>query len=201
MDLITQKKALRTKYRGIRDALSETQRRLSSEIACKNLWDRFFAPGNEQSYDRIFLFSSIGSEIDTFPLFERAANHGISILYPRVFDREMRFLAVSTMEDMEEGCFSILEPKDHPFALWVGPEETTCRDLMVVPGLLFDPSLNRLGYGGGYYDRFLSGFKGTVCGFGFSVQKTAEQLPAEETDIPLNYYCCEDGLYDRFGAI
>ncbi|MCR4588426.1 MAG: 5-formyltetrahydrofolate cyclo-ligase [Lachnospiraceae bacterium] len=199
MTLMDAKKRLRTEYRKMRDALPEEHRTSASLSACRAFRDRFFT-AVPCAYDRFFLFASCGSELLTDPLFSFAREAGLTVLYPRVFGREMLFCAVASPEDMKISHFGIREPEDAQDALWVSSKDTTSRDLMVVPGLVFDPSLQRLGYGGGYYDRYLQDFKGTVCGIGFASQRYEKQIPAEETDIPLTCFCCEEGFYEPQGV-
>ncbi len=200
MSLIERKKTLRTAYRTLRDSISPEERQQASLLASERFKKRFLEEAEGQ-FDRIFLFASCGSEISTEYLHHYAKQAGLTVMYPKVFGKEMKFLKIGSLNEMEKGTYGIMEPCEKPGDQWITPEHTTERDLMVVPGLLFDENLHRLGYGGGYYDRFLKGFKGTVCGIGFALQRCKETLPAEETDVPLMYYCCEDGCYDRCGAI
>ncbi len=66
--------------------------------------------------------------------------------------------------------------------------------MLLVPGLLFDGKKNRLGYGGGYYDTYFAKHKeGKRIGLAFAAQRFAEELPTEETDVPLDAVITENG--------
>ena len=67
-------------------------------------------------------------------------------------------------------------------------------DVIIVPLLAFDEKRKRLGYGGGYYDRYLKDFKGLKIGVGFEAQKNTD-LPEEEHDIPLDIIITEKSAY------
>lgn len=66
-------------------------------------------------------------------------------------------------------------------------------DLVIVPGIVFDLKCHRLGYGGGYYDRFLKSSKKISCGVGYDFQ-TVDSLPTEENDVKLNYVVLENKI-------
>lgn len=100
-------------------------------------------------------FISVGTEIDTLPMLQEVfamqrQGAAVRVAAPRVCGREMDFYEIHSLEDLEEGRFGIREPL------------TYCRKtiadhgLMLLPGLAFDLRGGRVGYGGGYYDRYLS---------------------------------------------
>ena len=72
--------------------------------------------------------------------------------------------------------------------------KTTIPDCIVVPLIAFDKNLGRIGYGGGFYDKFLQNFKGLKIGVAFEMQKCTE-IPQENFDIKLDYIITEDKLY------
>jgi 5-formyltetrahydrofolate cyclo-ligase len=106
-----------------------------------------------ESFDTFFLFLSTNSEIDTQPLLESALKDGKKVFVPKVYAEKLVFNNVASAEGpWEKGAFGIREPAgggEPPAA----PEDFPA--LIVVPGRAFDRNGNRLGKGGGYYDRFL----------------------------------------------
>ena len=141
-------------------------------------------------------YFATGSEIDTAPLLERLKSLGAEICYPRVdTDNSMTFRRVESPDDLETGPFGLTQPKAS--AQIVAPR------LILAPLLAFDAAGNRLGYGKGYYDRALARLKESgrlfVCGLAYSGQEVIK-IPAETTDIPLDWVVTESGSIPLFFA-
>lgn len=122
----------------------------------------------------------------------------------------MEFYRVTDLEHFQEGAFHVMEPEG---SLRLTPEEWRkepffqsgrCRRedgisrtgvLILAPGVAFDRQKQRLGYGKGYYDRYLTEISGAVtAGIAYGCQ-IAEKLPAEERDIPMDYMITEAGIW------
>lgn len=103
--------------------------------------------------ERLLLYLSTGSEVDTWGLLERALCQGKAVFAPLCLDGEghMAFYRVKSREDLKKGRFGIWEPDPTVCPLLEEPSGALC----LVPGLAFDQAGYRLGYGKGYYDRFL----------------------------------------------
>lgn len=103
---------------------------------------------------RLLLYLSQGSEVDTWPLLDRALAQGRAVYAPRCLDGQgnMAFYRVFSREDLAPGRFGLLEPIPGRCP----PLERGQGDLCLVPGLAFDREGYRLGYGKGYYDCFLA---------------------------------------------
>ncbi|MDD3898381.1 MAG: 5-formyltetrahydrofolate cyclo-ligase, partial [Syntrophomonadaceae bacterium] len=93
-------------------------------------------------------FSSIRNEVNLGPLLQKLQAQGRTILLPRVEGDSIQAIEFRPGEDMGRGSFGIREPLGEPFTV-------DKIDVVIVPGLVFDASGYRLGYGKGYYDRFL----------------------------------------------
>lgn len=102
----------------------------------------------------IFSYLSYGSEASTAFLFQEGWNHGDVMLAPKVLAKppRMELRQVTGEQDLEPGIWGISEPKDSCEVL--SPEDWPDIDLVLVPGLGYDLHGGRIGYGGGYYDRF-----------------------------------------------
>lgn len=151
---------LRARYRSIRESMeSEEKKRQDGEIA----W-RIWGMREYQKADRLFTYVSKPIEVDTSALINRGLQEGKMVVVPRcvpgTFD--MEFFQITGWEDLEKGSFGVLEPipeKCRKITDW-------SKGFCVVPGLCFDSHGFRLGYGKGYYDRFLAefgGFKAGIC--------------------------------------
>lgn len=114
----------------------------------------------------VFTYVSKDIEVDTIALIRAAWANGKRVAVPRcVTDtREMDFYYITSIDDLEEGAFGVLEPITDKC------EKVTdfSSGLCIVPGLSFDAEGYRLGYGKGYYDRFLSKFHGDTVGLCYS---------------------------------
>ncbi len=150
----------------------------------------------------IMVFLSFNHEVDTHKFIKDAISEGKRIVVP-ISIHETRELIPSELKDFNEleiGYFNILTPKEE-FIRPVAKEEI---ELIIVPGIVFDSHGFRIGYGGGYYDRFLSDIAKKVpkIAIGFSMQ-LIEQVPRESFDIPVDMIVtekgsmpCSEGLYD-----
>lgn len=98
----------------------------------------------------IYGYYPINQEVRLLPLLEAALTQGKRVALPRITDSQMRFFFIRSLADTVPGYRGIREPA--PFC----PPAEDPTALVILPGLAFDPSGNRLGYGGGFYDRFLS---------------------------------------------
>ncbi len=103
-----------------------------------------------QSAKTVYGYMPYNQEVRTVPILEQALKDGKQVAVPKVYGDEMRFLYVTDFFEMEKSNFGIPEPvADGPVA-----EDPTA--LVLMPGLAFDPQGHRIGYGGGFYDKFLA---------------------------------------------
>lgn len=175
-----EKHPLRKKYKALRDSLSEKNVEYSRLICerCASL-DEF------KGADTVLLYFAKGSEVDLSSLAEKAFGMGKCVAYPRCCgEGMMTFHKISSLSELVKGSFGIMEPPlDAPL----------CREgraICFVPALAFDLEGFRLGWGGGYYDRYLVGFKGTKIGVTYDVC-VADKLPRGEHDIKTDYIITE----------
>ena len=179
------KKELRQKALAARNAIPlEKRKEKSRRIATHILESEAY-----RNTERIFTFVSMGSEVETAAIIWQAWQEGKTVAVPKTEqDREMRFYEIHSFAELEEGRFGVREPAGGAVCI------PKARDLLLVPGLLFDKKKNRLGYGGGYYDTYFAKHKeGKRIGLAFTEQLSAERLPAEEMDVPLDAVITENG--------
>ena len=184
-----------------KQALRARMRRLRAEQPAK-LWqarslqaqERLLAQDFWRRAGTLALYMPARGEAGTSMLLERALAEGRRAFYPRVLKGSggcMEFVEVRGAEDFEPGAFGILEPRA---SLAGVPEGAFSPDLAVVPGLAFDRMGRRLGFGGGYYDRFFARSSClTLAGFCFSFQLCRE-VPAEPWDVAMDAVCTDGEL-------
>lgn len=139
--------------------------------------------------ERILVYSPIKNEIELVSLFEKIKEDGKSTLFPRVFGKEMRF-ACATYDNLVKGSFGIMEPPDD--ADYVS--EFTDTDVCILPCLAVDKNGNRLGYGGGFYDRFLTNFPGIKIAAIYD-DFIIDNVFYESFDIAADMIVTEKGIY------
>ena len=127
-----------------------------------------------QSCDTLFIFVSSPIECDTSRIIEDALGSGKRVAVPRCSDKSgrMAFYYIRSRSDLVKGMFSLPEPDP---AICEKVSDLS-RGLCIVPGLCFDLEGYRIGFGKGYYDRFLDAFGGVTAGICFS-KYTVKQLP------------------------
>ncbi len=138
----------------------------------------------------VLLYCPVGSEINVFPLLQVARSRGIPVGFPVCIPetRTLKFLRLFPNMLMRGGLFGIPVPPPE------APEMDLSRDTFcVVPALAYDARLHRLGYGGGYYDRFLAAFPGVSAGVAYRENLLAT-VYAEEHDIPVSVLATDSGL-------
>ena len=167
------KRALRRDVLARRDALPARDRAAASlEIA-----DRVAGLPEVLDARSAMTFWSFGSEVDTAPLIDRLAAEGRTVALPRIEGSDIVAVAYVLGAATTETPFGAKEPAEGRV---LDPSEL---DLVVVPGVAFDRSGNRVGYGAGYYDRFLRRTRGRVpaLAIAFAVQVVSE-VPTGRTD-------------------
>ena len=183
-----EKKALRRQYIALREALKP--KLYASK--CDRIADAVIASELFSEAKNILLYSPIRKEADTVKLFRTALCSGKKVYFPRVAEGgNMEFLRVSSQNSLVLGSFGIREPAP-------GSEELCdFQDtLAVTPLVAASRDMYRLGYGGGYYDRFFA-LHGEVkkLGICFNFQ-LVDSLPTEPTDIRLDAVVTECGIFN-----
>lgn len=179
------KQELRKELKKRRDGLPQDVRVAYSRQICQNLLD---LPMIKEA-DFIYAYSATRSEVSLQALIEDALVRHSRIGMPKVFGDTMDFFAIRQVSDLKEGAFGILEPQADENDLL-----TDNRGICLVPGLGFDAAGGRIGYGKGYYDRYLQAFPGLIrigCCFD---EQLIEEIPKEAQDVSMDYLMTPSGL-------
>ncbi len=183
IDLRVYKKELRGEMRAIRSGMNQPLKAEKDRL----IFQRLIRLSQYRSAACIVTYVSTEGEVDTRALMNRAWQDGKKVAVPRCVPgtRLMDMYYINSMDDLEAGMFGILEPR------------TSCQRcrswedcLCIVPAFCNDKKGYRLGYGGGYYDRFLSQFTGITLGINYS-ECVRDEIQHGRYDIPINMLLTE----------
>ena len=181
------KKTLRRQILAKREALSKEERErgalLLTERICGHQW---FYPA-----DTILGFVSYGSEIDTRDILQEALARGKKVYVPKVTGEDIVFYRIRSLEELTEGYKGIPEPLGNTECFEYQPGHVN-QVLMLMPGVVFDLQRSRIGYGKGFYDRYLmdkAELQLRTIGVGYKCQ-LMEEIPAQPWDVkPYQVIC------------
>lgn len=170
------KEDLRRDAKNARMMMTDTDRERYSRRIC----DRIRASDPYRSCRALLIYAPLPDEPDLIPVAEEALTEGKEVYFPKCSEQApvMSFFRVAHISDLYPGRFGIPEPAGLPGTEWRGEE---CRSFCLVPGLAFDRAGSRIGYGGGFYDRFLRDYPVFSAGVCFQAQ-LRPFLPAEVHD-------------------
>ena len=140
------KKELRRQIRDQKRAMTEAEINEKS----RRLGELFAASALYQAAETIYGYLPYNQEVRTVPMLEQALRDGKRVAVPKVVGDEMVFIYMDDLSKTEKGYAGIPEPVEN------GPVADDPRALVLMPGLAFDPQGHRIGYGGGFYDKFLA---------------------------------------------
>lgn len=147
-----------------------------------------------QSAETILCFVSFGTEVMTHEFIKQALVEGKRVLVPYIRTKAEGMLAseLKDFSELEVGYYNILAPKEDCLRL-INEQP----DLVIVPSVAFSQDGYRIGYGGGFYDRYLGAQtdRSHTIGIAFSVQ-VVDRVPVEDFDIPVDQLITEEAVYD-----
>lgn len=185
-DLKRAKRAARLRVLAARDAMSATERaRASARIV-----ERVLTLPEVERAATVMVFWSFGSEVDTAPLIKGLHARDVRVALPRIVDGDIDPYAYAPGDAVSETSFGAWEP-----AAGEALDPSTI-DVIVTPAVAFDRSGRRVGYGGGFYDRFFARTRPDAfrVGAGFVVQLIDEDLPTGHFDRGLDAVVTESGV-------
>lgn len=186
--MIKNKNILRKKYIEIRNNVSDYDYNIKSNLIFNNII-RF---NNYIESKMIYTYISCRHEADTKQLIEYSFELNKKVAVPLCNDKNgnMSFYFIKSFSELENGTFGLYEPlKSCESAIYKKSYNPIC----IVPGLLFDKNGNRLGYGKGYYDRFLNKFDGPKIGICFN-DFLVDNIDSQSHDIKLDFLITEKDI-------
>ena len=178
------KQALRTRMKALRDRVPACERDRAEALASDRLRESGLLAGRKE----INLYLSFASEFGTSRIKESLLRNHYRVSVPKTENGEMIALRIGRETVYEKGEYGIEVPRSSETV----PPETL--EVVLLPGLAFDKRGFRVGYGKGYYDRFLAGTRALRIGLCFDFQRV-EEIPAQEFDLAADVVLTEKGLY------
>lgn len=174
--------------KAIREDIIKKRNDLSLDIKVEYdiyIFDKLINSEAYKNSNKIFTYISFGNEVDTKEFIKYALNDGKEIYVPKTnkVSKEMIAIRIYSLDNMIEDNWGILEPKDID-------KKNICEnfDLIIIPGLAFDRRGNRIGYGGGYYDKYFSKIKNInnklALAYDFQI---LDNIKSEIHDIKVDY--------------
>ena len=154
------------------------------ELKDNIILEKLFETNLYKNSRNIFTYISFGDEINTIKLIERALKDNKNISVPKTYreTRTMNAIFIPCLKELKENHMGILEPIDD--SIVIKKEDI---DLIIVPGAVFDKDFNRIGYGGGYYDRYLEdiAYKNNKVVLAYDFQ-IVDKIEKEEHDVKVD---------------
>ena len=190
MKSLERKQDIRKELLKKRNSLTEEQ----CEKYSKLIEEQLFSLNQYKNADVLLIYVSYQKEVPTYEIIKSALQNGKRVFCPKVLGPGiMEFYEIASLKDIIPGYKNIPEPK----CTKVSYQNTeTSNALMIMPVVGFDSSKNRLGYGGGFYDRYLQRFPDIErIGIAYECQKSNSKIPAEETDIRPEFIITEQSIF------
>ncbi|MBD5089850.1 MAG: 5-formyltetrahydrofolate cyclo-ligase [Clostridiales bacterium] len=179
----------------IRNEIREKKRAMTQEEIeekSKKIWENLRSTKEFMEAELLYMYVSYNQEIMTKPYIKECIFKGKKVAVPKIIDGSMEFFQIDDMNQLEKGYQGILEPIRG---------RLICGEsgLMLMPGLAFDKSLHRCGYGGGFYDTYLQKYdKGNLIKFALAYKyQIFEKIPVEKHDKILDAIVTEDEVVRR----
>lgn len=191
--MIDDKKNIRERYLKLRNQLSDEEVTSYSQKIFSNIYkDKSF-----ENAQCVGTFVGFQKEVQTVLAIQDMLSMKKKVVVPKIMteNREIEFYQIDSIDKLKPGVWGILEPILGK-AQYVSAKDI---DLMIVPAIAFDQSGYRVGYGGGYYDRYLS--KGSLIytiGVAYDFQ-LIEKVPREGYDVPVKKIITEKNIYSVIG--
>ncbi|WP_291579027.1 5-formyltetrahydrofolate cyclo-ligase [Clostridium sp. UBA6640] len=174
------KKEIRKEILQKRDLICEEDKKLIDE----EVFNRLISSDEYKKANTIFAFVSFKSEVDTYKFIEHALSQGKTVGVPKVIKEEkyMDVFKINFLSDLESGYFGVMEPSESCEKI-----NKDNIDFILMPGAVFDEKGGRIGYGGGFYDKFLSDVKDSVPKIAIAYElQIIDSVPMEEYDIKID---------------
>ena len=183
-----EKQRLREEHLAAREALSEQER----SVLDNRITQKLLATSEYAEATTVLTYVSVSSEVSTRMFIECALRDGKTVAVPRCLPgHRLEFVAITSLDQLVAAPFNLLEPPKDLSAL---TEVQMSNAICIVPALLVDTKGYRLGYGAGFYDRFLSTYPGKKICLAYQQNLSRTTLPHTEFDVPVDMVITDSGL-------
>lgn len=184
----TEKQRLREERLAARETLSEQERCVLDDCITQKL----LASPEYSEAATVLTYVSVSSEVSTRMFVECALRDGKTVAVPRCLPGHcLEFVAIASLEQLVAASFNLLEPAKELPAL---TEDQKNNSICIVPALLVDTKGYRLGYGAGFYDRFLSTYPGKKICLAYQQNLSKTELPHTEFDVAVDMVITESDI-------
>ena len=180
-----EKQRLREEHLAAREALSEQER----SVLDNRITQKLLATSEYAEATTVLTYVSVSSEVSTRMFIECALRDGKTVAVPRCLPgHRLEFVAIASLEQLVAASFNLLEPaKELPAVT----EDQKNNSICIVPALLVDAKGYRLGYGAGFYDRFLSTYPGKKICLAYQQSLSRTTLPHTAFDVAVDLVITE----------
>lgn len=183
--VMTKKQSLRAERLAARNTLTEQERFLLDD----SITQKLLTTSEYAKASTVLTYVSVSSEVSTRRLIKHALRDGKTVAVPRCLpEHRLEFVAITSLEQLIPAPFNLLEPPKELPALTEDRIETS---ICIVPALLVDTKGYRLGYGAGFYDRFLSTYPGKKICLAYQQNLSKTLLPRTEFDVAVDMVITE----------
>lgn len=165
---------------------------LQAEEYSNKICDRLYETAQINECRRLLVYADYNNEVSTEKIILKAIMKGIEVYMPKVRGDEMDFYRVFSPDELQTGAFGIREPYEIDYLKFEGGDKSIC----LLPLSAFDKVGNRIGYGKGYYDKYLGRVSVETCiGLAYSFQE-CEEIPTDQYDRSLDMVITEEKILD-----
>ena len=167
------KQILRNKYKEIRKNIKDKEKQ--NDI----IFNKIINLEEYKQSDLILTYVSLKEEVDTIKLIKYSFKLDKKVAVPKCEGEDIIFYYINSLKDLEEGKFGILEPKTNEIV------NDFANSICIIPGVAFDKQNNRIGYGKGFYDRFLKKYNGIKIGLTYK-ECICDKIDTDINDIKMD---------------
>ncbi len=182
------KNDIREKYKAVRAAIPVDKKAEMDEKICTT----FLSLATYRYSSILLMYSPKGSEVNVMPIAKKALEDGKKVAFPRCIpgSHDMEYHFITSLEQLVKGTYGLLEPSaDLPKYDRNDNTPSAC----VIPAIVYDKAGYRIGYGKGYYDRYLGSFSGSKVGMVYS-ECITDKLPRGRFDLMVDFMVTEKGI-------
>ena len=167
------KQSLRNKYKEIRKNIKDKEKQDGI------IFNRITNLEEYKQNNLILIYVSLKDEVDTIKLIRYSFKQGKKVAVPKCEGEDITFYYINSLKDLGQGKFGILDPKTNEIV------NDFANSICIIPGIAFDKQNNRIGYGKGFYDRFLKNYNGIKIGLTYK-ECICDKIDTDINDIKMD---------------